>query len=441
MRYELMDYRFRFLIPIMLENITTVATTLIYSVITGTVSKSSLAAVGVGNQAISLVLAFFAIVTSGCAVITATDIGRKDIYGASRTVEHTLSVSLISSVAVSVFLLLISGFTMKLLMPGAEEQFLAEGTLYYRTILFSVPPMVMYNAMNAVLRAKGDSRDALIATIVSNVVQLLLIYVFVSQRGMGVKGVALAFVCCRCCAAFTALIAVLQSREGFCVQLYRIFLFDKKVIHRVLRVGIPVSLSSIAVHAGYTVINSLLVSLGTLEAGAANVLNAIQQFTCICQVITTYSITTIVGQECGSGNNEGARKSTLTILKISVIITVMLCLPVVCFPRWSAGLFSTNEDIIAMTSAFLWIVIPYSTLGQAINVLEPAVQASGDTRFAMMVAITGVWGIRVPLSLLFCMVFGWGIKGVYAANIISFVMRATVLYVKTVGTQFANKRI
>lgn len=425
----------------MLENITTVVTTLIYSAITGVVSKSSLASVGVGNQAISLVLAFFAIVTSGCAVITATDVGRNDIYGASRTVEHTLSVSLISSVAVSVFLILVSDFTMKLLMPGAEEQFLAEGTLYYKTILFSVPPMVMYNAMNSVLRAKGDSRDALIATIVSNVVQLLLVYVFVSKKNLGVKGVALAFVCCRCCAACIALIAVLQSREGFCVKLDRIFLLDKQVLHRLLRVGIPVSLSSIAVHAGYTAINSLLVNLGTLEAGIANVLSAIQQFTCICQVITTYSITTIVGQECGAGNKGEAQKSTLSVLKISVIITAMLCIPVVFLPGRCVELFSNNEEIVAKASAFLWVVVPYSILGQIINVLEPAVQASGDTRYAMMVAIVGVWCIRLPLSLLFCMTFGWGVKGVYAANIISFAVRASVLFAKTVGPHFAQKVI
>lgn len=436
-----MQNRLRFLLPVVLENMTTVATTLIYSAITGAVSKSSLAAVGVGNQAMSLVSAFFAIVTSGCAVITAADVGRRDLESASRTVEHTISVSLISSVVVSALLLLVSGFTMKLLMPGAEEQFLAEGTLYYRTLLFGVPPMVIYIAMNAVLRAKGDSRDALIATIVSNAVQLLLVYVFVSRRGMGVKGVALATVCCRSCAALTSLIAVLRSREGFFVRVSRVFKFDKTVLRRVLRVGTPVSLSSIAVHIGYTAINSLLVNLGTLEAGVANVLNAIQQFTCICQVITSYSATTIVGQECGAGNREGARRSTLTILWVSLAITTALCLPVVCFPSFSAGLFSADSETIAAAAAFLWIVIPYSTLGQAINVLEPAVQASGDTRYSMMVTIIGVWAIRLPLSLLFCMVLGWGVKGVYAANIASFVMRAAALYIRTIGPRFAAKRI
>ena len=360
---------------------------------------------------------------------------------ASRTVEHTISVSLISSVIVSGLLLLFSGFTMKLLMPGAEEDFLAEGTLYYRTLLLGLPPMVLFNAMNSVLRAKGDSRYALFATVVSNAVLLLLVYVFVVRRGMRVKGVALAFVCCRCCAALTSLAAVLRSREGFCVKLSRVFMFDKAVLKRVLRVGAPVSLSSIAVQIGYVSINSLLVSLGTLEAGVANVLNAIQQFTCIGHAITSYSATTIVGQECGAGDVEKARKSTLFIFWISLGVTLLLCLPAVCFPRFSAGLFSADEQIVSSAAALLWMVIPYSILGQAINALEPAVMASGDTSYAMKSTVTGVWLIRLPLSLLFCMVLGWGVRGVYAANIASFVFRTTMLYICTVSPRFAAKRI
>lgn len=436
-----MDNRLRFTLPVIIENMVTVATTIIYSSITGAVSKSSLAAVGVGNQAMSLISAVFAIVTSGCAVITATDVGRRDPESASRTVEHTISVSLLSSLVISVLLLLASSFTMKLLMPGAEAAFLAEGTLYYRTLLFGVPPMVVYIAGNAVLRAKGDSRDALIATIVSNAVQLLLVYVLVSRGGLGVRGVALATVACRCCAALTSLTAVLRSREGFFVRVKRIFRFDREVLRRILRVGAPLSLSSIAVHIGYTAINSLLVNLGTLEAGVANVLNAIQQFTCICQVIASYSATTIVGQACGAGDREGARRSTMRILWISLGVTTLLCLAAVSFPRFSVGLFSVDPETIAAASAFLWVVIPYSVLGQAINVLEPAVQASGDTKYAMISTIIGVWVIRLPLSLLFCLKLGWGVKGVYAANIASFVLRTTLLCIRTVGPKFAAKRV
>ena len=436
-----MEYRLRFLIPVILENMTTVATTLIYSAITGAVSRSSLAAVGVGNQAINLICAFFAIVTSGCAVITAADVGRRDHISASRTVEHTISVSLISSVIVFALLLLASGFTMKLLMPGAEKDFFAEGTLYYRTLLFGLPPMVLFNAMNSVLRAKGDSRYALFATIVNNAVQLLLVYVFVVRMGMRVKGVALAFVCSRCCAALTSLAAVLRSREGFCVNLSQVFVFDKAVLRRVLRVGAPVSLSSIAVQIGYVSINSILVSLGTLEAGVANVLNAIQQFTCIGHAITSYSATTIVGQECGAGNIEKARKSTLLIYWVSLGVTLLLCMPAVCFPRFSAGLFSADEEIISAAAALLWMVIPYSILGQAINALEPAVMASGDTSYAMKSTVTGVWLIRIPLSLLLCIVLKWGVMGVYAANIASFVFRTAMLYIRAVGPRFAAKKI
>lgn len=77
----------RFTLPVIAENIFTTGVGLIYSAIVGGISASSLAAMGTGNQAINLVVALFAVITTGGVVLTAQLTGRSDIPRASRVVE------------------------------------------------------------------------------------------------------------------------------------------------------------------------------------------------------------------------------------------------------------------------------------------------------------------------------------------------------------------
>ena len=67
---------FRFAFPVILENIFTVVIGLVFSAILGKISVSSLAAAGTGNQVISCVTAFFAIVSTGASILTALNTGK-----------------------------------------------------------------------------------------------------------------------------------------------------------------------------------------------------------------------------------------------------------------------------------------------------------------------------------------------------------------------------
>ncbi|MBQ4227930.1 MAG: hypothetical protein II697_06965, partial [Clostridia bacterium] len=163
----------RFVLPVVAENAFTALVSLVYSAITGALGPGSLAAANTGNQAMNVISALFAMISTGCAILTARLVGRKDTEGASRTAEQTLFITPVLSVVLSALLILLVTPTMRLLMPGAQGDFLREGTVYYRAVLFSVPALVVTNACAGLLRAAGQSKIALISTVLSNLVQLL----------------------------------------------------------------------------------------------------------------------------------------------------------------------------------------------------------------------------------------------------------------------------
>lgn len=220
----------RFTLPVIAENIFTTGVGLIYSAIVGGISASSLAAMGTGNQTINLVVALFAVITTGGVVLTAQLTGRGDIPRASRVVEHTLLLAPASALVVTVVLLAVSAPLMRLLMPGAQADFVKESTDYFRMLLLSLPGLITMNALTGLLRASGESRIALLNSILINVVQIATAYLFINRMGMKIMGAGCAYVACRYAGAIAMVIAVFGHHRGFRVEPSRIFRPDRKSV-------------------------------------------------------------------------------------------------------------------------------------------------------------------------------------------------------------------
>lgn len=436
-----MKNTFRFTAAIVLENILTAAVSLIYSALTGAISKSSLAAAGIGNQAMSLIVATLNIFISGATILTAREIGRGDRRTAARTAEQSLLCTPLLSLAVAGALLVLCPLIMKLLMPGAEPEFLAEGTLYFRVMLCSLPLLAMANVFSGMLRAAGDSTNPFIAASIAAGVQLVCAWAFITKLNMGLMGAALATLVCRAASALFQAFVFFRHNRAFTVQPKGIFMPDKAVILRICRVGAPNALDSLCVQIGYVAINSMLVYLGTLEAGVFNVINAVLVFTGICQMIGTNISTTLVGQATGAGEVKKARASALRTLLYTELVSMALCALAVIFSDAAAGFFTADKEIFEASSSFMWILIPLTFVAVGCNVCEPSCRAAGEVRFTMTEIVACVMLIRLPLTWLFCLKLGFGVPGMYAANIISLVVRFALSFFRIFTPGWGKREI
>lgn len=431
----------RFVLPVVAENAFTALVSLVYSAITGALGPGSLAAANTGNQAMNVISALFAMISTGCAILTARLVGRKDSEGASRTAEQTLFITPVLSILLSGLLIVLVPVTMRLLMPGAQGDFLREGTVYFRAVLFSVPALVVTNACAGLLRAAGQSKIVLVSTVLSNGVQLLCIFLFTRVFQMGILGVALAMGACRLVSAAFLVTAVLKNHRGFVVNRRRMLRLDASALTRIFRVGFPASIDALAVQLGYVIINSMLVGMGQLHASVNSVLSSVLLFTGINQGIGSACSTTLVGHLIGFGSVEGARRRLNQILLWCESCSMLLCVPAVLFSGFAAGLFSKDAQVVQMASAFMWIQIPYCFVAVGVNVCEPAVRVGGDVKFAMWNISLCVLLIRIPLTWLFCIRMKLGVHGVYWANITSLASRFLLDYLRIRSSKWGTREL
>ena len=128
--------------------------------------------------------------------------------------------------------------------------------------------------------------------------------------------------------------------------------------------------------------------------------------------------TVLIGQYVGSGNRDGLKKTTATIITLllgaAVIITAVMLIfkgPVLGLIRTPAESLSESDDYLTVTVIGLVFIFGY-------NALSAILRGMGDSKhpfyFILIACVT-----NVVLDLLFVAVFGWKAFGAALATVIS----------------------
>ncbi len=432
---------FRFAFPVILENIFTVFIGLVFSSVLGKISASSLAAAGTGNQVISCVTAFFCIVSTGASIMAALSTGKGDRKKTSEVVEHTVFLTPIVSVFVTVVLLIVSEPLMRLLMPGADEAFFKEGLSYFRVVALSLPGLMADNTFLSILRSAGESRVPLICMVIMNVIQIIAAFIFVSVFKMQLVGAGLAYVVCRYAGMLALGYAIFRHNRAFKITLKGILSPNLALVKRIFSVGAPNVIDGIAVQGGYILINSMLIGLGKNDSSIYNVLQTLISFSGICQPIVSVSVTTLTGHKIGAGDIKSARNTFRRILMIGLIATVVLSAVLILFPSFFTGLFTDDPFIHKESARLIALTLLFAIPAVAVNASEPGVRVGGMSKHVAVTCTLCVWLIRVPLTWLFCYKFTLGVPGVFYANTIACYTRATLATIMIHSKRWGQKAL
>ena len=97
--------------------------------------------------------------------------------------------------------------------------------------------------------------------------------------------------------------------------------------------------------------------------------------------------------------------------KIGSILLFVLAEPLI-------RLFTRDESVIPLAAAMLRIVAIAQPLNASCSILSGALRGAADVKSPFFIGIFGMWGLRVPLALLFVFVFHWGLHGYWIAMVI-----------------------
>jgi putative MATE family efflux protein len=130
----------------------------------------------------------------------------------------------------------------------------------------------------------------------------------------------------------------------------------------------------------------------------------------------------IVGNLLGEKRKEDAFRSGAVTAAIGVVIVTVMVIAVILNARWIASSLSHNEMVIRESIKYIYISMisePFMAWG---IILGGGLNGAGDTRSVMNRVAVSVWLVRIPLSYIFVVLFGFGPVAVWwSMNLSQFV--------------------
>ena len=289
---------------------------------------------------------------------------------------------------------------------------------YYRMLLLSMPPMMLFFAFKQFLEGVGNTRAELYVTIVANAVNIGLNAIFIYGRfglpEMGAEGAGLGTLLSRIVGA-VAMIGYFVSRPQYRPYLagFSLRTLSRRIVGRLLRMGLPISLQMFLESSAFVGTGLMMGWFGTEAIGANQI--AITLGNCAFMIVLSVgAATTIRISHCYGLRNVAelslaARASYHLVLAWNAFAALLF----VTLRHWIPTLFTDNAEVVAITSQLLVFAALYQLSDGLQNVSVGILRGLQDVKIIMPIAFISYWVLNMPAGYLFGFVCGMGPSGLY----------------------------
>ena len=342
-----------------------------------------------------------------------TGAGKRNEY--QETIGTLITFGILSAVVTTLIGIFFARPLVELLRTPGEV--VEQATDYLVCCSFGFIFCVGFNTFSAVLRGMGDSRTPFLISLVCAVMNMILDVVLVAVIPMGVAGAAVATSISQFCSFVFAVVYLYKRREqfGFDFKL-RSFRMERRKLTAILKLSVPLMVSSICISASLSFINSFVNPYGVVASavnGVGSKLSSIMQV--VTQAMQT-ATSAFVGQNMGAGKPERAKRAVFCGLGIGVLFWAVVATICLLWPRMVFGLFSNETPVLDLAVDYLSINV-WNFLAWA--VMTPALGLMGGVGASTLQLGTSLLdGVvaRIGLSLLFGISLSYGLRGFWIGS-------------------------
>lgn len=356
--------------------------------------KEALAAVGSNTSLISLMINLFVGLSVGTNVVVARDLGAGRNDNVARSVHTSITLALMSGVALMVFGVVMVRQLLEWMSSPTDVIDLA--TVYLRIYFIGMPANLLYNFGAAILRAQGDTRRPLYYLSAAGGINVALNLVFVILFHLDVAGVALATIIAQYISAVLVLRCLTREEGPLRLDLRKLRM-ERKVVWRILQVGLPAGFQGVLFALSNVVIQSSLNSFddAVIVAGSAASAN-IESFVYAAMNAFYQTAMTFIGQNYGAGECRRVDRVALECIGFVSVTGLVLGNLAYFFGHSLAAIYSPGEEaVIAQAVIRLsFISCPYFLCG-IMDVMVGVLRGIGYSVIPMAVSLVGACGLRL----------------------------------------------
>ena len=269
-----------------------------------------------------------------------------------------------------------------------------------------------YNLVSAILRGMGDSKRPFLFIGIASAVNLVLDILFTGIWGWGVVGAAWATVIGQAVSFLFSIYYLYKKREkfGFDFSLEN-FIPNKKYIGMIAGLGTPMAIQSGFINLSMLFVNAMINDVGVVASATFGVGVRIDDIINKISQGIQYAAMPMISQNIGAGKKQRAKQVVYMTWVFSLALTAVFILLYLLLGKQLFMMFSDDAAVHEMSHVFISAILWMFPAFAIIRGSGAFVQGIGNARFSMILALLDGVVLRIGLSWLFGIYFGWGFFG------------------------------
>nr|WP_305136010.1 MATE family efflux transporter [uncultured Schaedlerella sp.] len=372
----------------------------------------ALTGVGVTAPILMVISAFSAFAGMGGAPQASIQLGKKNYDKAEKILGSSVAMLLLFSVVLTVFFQIFK--TPVLYAFGASDNTIVYARQYITIYLAGTVFVQFALGLNTYISGQGNPKVAMLSVLLGAVVNIILDPIFIFGLNMGVRGAALATIISQALSA-AWVIRFLVSPKSV-IQIRRNYIrFEKETVMGIASLGISPFIMQSTESLVMIALNTGLQKYGgDLYVGTMSIMSSVMQFIVIPVQGISQGVQPIMSYNYGAGNLKRVKDTFVRMVLVCLGATIFLAGIAVLKPEFYAGLFSSNEQLTALTCQYMPVYFLGITIFGIQMGCQTAFLALGQAKVSLIIALLRKIVLLIPLAILFPRFMG--VVGVYRAE-------------------------
>jgi putative MATE family efflux protein len=394
----------------------------------GKLGAAAIAAVGVSGMIVQLANSLTMGLYQGLRAMVARFIGA----GEREQANHIARQAVVISLAYSLVMAAIGHFYARPIMRlmGVGPDIAELGAPYLSINFIGMVTMSFRNMTESMMQASGDSRTPMWIAVFFRVVHIivcpLLIFGLWIFPRMGVTGAATTAVFSQGIGAGLGMWFLYSGRTRLHLD-FKHFRIDFVMIWRLLRVGIPASVTAMQRTLGNLVLIIIIGPFGTLAVAAHSLNQRVEMFLQMPAMGIGQAAGVLAGQNLGAQQPKRAVRTGWTAAGILTVAFMLISVAILIWAEPVVRVFDSDPALVVVAAAFLRIACANWVVMGLTNVFQQCVNGAGDTMVPMIVMVVNMWLMQIPLAYFLPRITGLGVYGV-RWGIVAGTVAAAIIY-------------
>lgn len=429
----------KLILPLIIEQILAVTVGMLDVVMVSSAGEAAISGVSLVDMVNNLIIAVFAAIATGGAVVTAQLIGARRQEKACKSAKQLILIVVTISSVIMMLCILAKRPILSLLFGSIEEDVRSSAMVYFQITALSFPFLAVYNASAALFRAMGNSSLSMKVSLLMNLINMVGNAICIYGFHLGAAGVAIPSLISRAVAAVIVFSLLFNQKNEVHLE-GRNWIPDFEMIRKILYIGIPSGIESGIFQFGRIIVVSIISGFGTVQIAANGVANTIDSMGCIAGQAMSLAIITIVGQCVGAHDETQVRFYTKKLVKITYAITAVVNSCILIGLPLILKLFSLSTETRELTYILIMIHNGMAIfLWPASFTLPNALRACNDVKFAMYLSIFSMFMFRILFSYILGIYCNMGAIGIWLAMLMDWIFRATCFVWRFISGKWRSK--